>query len=106
MSTGVLVVGETPSLGRAIVDVLEAGGIPAQFVLDSNESKESYRAVVAACNAPYCSTVRKWLRGELPGSSLVVVGTRDPLALTSPGVRRIDLPLRPKSFVAVVRSLL
>ncbi len=106
MPPDVLVVGETPSLGRAIVDVLEAGGVGARFVLDVKESSEPYRAIVAACNASYCSTLRVWLRGELPGSTLVLVGTRDPLAMGVPGIRRIDLPLRARVLVGTIRTLL
>ena len=106
MPGGVLVVGETPSLGRAIVELLEADGLSVQFVLDVKQARGRYPAVVAACNNVYCSTFRTWLRGELPDSELVVVGTRDPLVRSSSGVHQVDLPLRPKNLLAVVNRLL
>ncbi len=106
MAPEVLVVGETPSLGRAIVDLLEAGGIRTAFVLDAREAKGSFAAVVAACNAAYCDTLRAWLRGELPPSPLVLVGSRDPVGRSLPEAHLVDLPLKPESFVSLVRSML
>jgi hypothetical protein len=107
----ILVVGETPSLGRSIVDLLESGSLPCQFVLDLEEVgplanlSERYPVVVAACNEAYCSTVRRWSRGEFPRVSFVVVGSRDPALRSVPGLRTIPLPLVPDRLLSVIRSL-
>ncbi len=108
----VLVVGESPSLGSSISDLLGAGDVPHRLVvqLDSESPletvRERYLVVVAASNGYYCSTGRRWLQGELPGIALVVVGSRDPLLGHSPGVHRVALPLDPGLLLETIRGLL
>ncbi len=107
----VLVVGETPSLGRSIADLLDAGGVSAEYVLDVeaiqplSELSRRFRVLVAASNSPYCTTGRRWLRGEMPGVDLVVVGSRDPQVEDSTGLHRVGLPLIPEDFLRLLRTL-
>jgi hypothetical protein len=111
-SPEILVVGETPSLGQAIADLLEAAGFPTRLVpsvrgvAPGGFGEGSYRVVVAACNASDCFTALAWGRGDFPRTSLVVVGSRYPAAEPAPNVHVIRLPLQPAHLVAVVRSLL
>ncbi len=109
---GVLVVGETPSLGRAIADLLEAENVPTQYVHDVSADSSlpslhgRYPVVVVACNATFCATARRWLRGEFPDVELVVVGSRDPILSRANGVHQVPLPLVPSRLLGMVRSLL
>ncbi|MGD0257646.1 MAG: hypothetical protein ABSB90_07190 [Thermoplasmata archaeon] len=111
-SPGVLVVGETPSLGRSIADLLESGDVPARYVLDLTSEQPlngiagRFPVVVAACNSLYCSTARRWARGELPNVELVVVGSRDPLVVGGGNLHVVPLPLFPSKFLSLIRSLL
>ncbi|MCI4369732.1 MAG: hypothetical protein L3J81_00195 [Thermoplasmata archaeon] len=108
----VLVVGETPSLGQSIVDLLESGGVPNRFVSSVDSAaplariSDQYAVVVAACNESYCSTARRWARGEIPDVAMVAVGARDPALHQLTGVRVVTLPLSPETFLALVRSLI
>jgi len=108
----VLVVGETPSLGRSITDLLESGDVRAQYVLDlASEQPLStlasrFRIVVAACNGLYCTTARRWVRGELPNVELVVVGSRDPVVVGGANLHLVPLPLLPAQFLGLIRGLL
>jgi len=108
----VLVVGETPSLGRSIVDLLESGGVHAVLVDDVRSQQplsslaRRYPVVVAACNAPYCQTARQWIGGEIPDVALVVVGSRDPYLERSRRVHLVPLPLLPSGFLAMIHGLL
>ncbi len=108
----VLVVGETPSLGRSIVDLLESGSVRSCFVFDvSTESPLSslfrrFPVVIAACNEHFCATARRWARGELPYVEMVVVGARDPGLSHISGVRVVSLPLLPGPFLVLVNHLL
>lgn len=112
VAPGVLVVGETASLGRSIVDLLESGGVPHRLVsaIDAELSlarlSDRFPVVVAACNKHRCVTARRWVRGEFPGVALVVVGDRDVGLPELPGVRVVPLPLLPNRFLMLVRSLL
>ena len=107
----VLVVGETPSLGRSIVDLLESGSVPCRYVragdLEQSLSDLSgnVRLVIAACNEPVCTTARHWAR-KSPKGILVVVGSRDTGLSVLPGVRVVPLPLRPARLLSLIRSLL
>lgn len=106
----VVVVGETPSLGRALVDLLEADGLSVQY-RTSLESSGTPGAgaptvIVVASNTPYCATARRWLDGELGTSRLVVVGSRDPRVAPGSGIHRVPLPLRAAPFLQTVRGLL
>jgi len=113
MSRGeVLVVGETPSLGQSIVDLLESEKLRTEYVYDV-ESKgpisslgERFSVIVVACNEHFCVTARRWMHGELPNVSLVVVGARDPILATTKGVHQVPLPLQPCRFLEIVRGLL
>ena len=106
-SAEVVVVGETPSLGRSIVDLLHAEGVPCRLVHDLTPADLGARSVVVvACNESYCVTARRWSRGEMPGHRLVVVGARDPLLDSMRGLDVVPLPLRAGPLVALVRRLL
>ncbi|MCI4372279.1 MAG: hypothetical protein L3K02_01340 [Thermoplasmata archaeon] len=111
-SPGVLVVGETPSLGRSITDLLESGDVPVQYVIELahempfSDLASRFPVVVAACNGLYCTTARRWTRGELPNVELVVVGSRDPVVLSDGAVHRVPLPLLPAQFLRLIRELL
>lgn len=107
----VLVVGETPSLGRSIVDLLESGRVPSRYVRSVDPERPlsdlsgSVALVIAACNEHFCATARRWAE-ESPPLTLVVVGSRDPRLPGMPGVRVVPLPLRPGRFLSLIRSLL
>jgi len=110
---GVLVVGETPSLGQSIVDLLESVHLRTEYVLDVDERgpvvslADRYALVVVACNEHRCLTARRWKLGELPQDlPLLVVGSRDPVLATTRGVHQVPLPLEPDRFLTAVRSLL
>ncbi len=111
-SQGVLVVGETPSLGRSIADLLESENVPTRYIHDLEAAAplgalaKRYPVVVAACSGYFCATARRWMRGEMPGVKLVVVGSRDPILGTAPEVHRVELPLRATGFMGTVRELL
>ncbi|HTW56035.1 MAG TPA: hypothetical protein VMG36_06305 [Thermoplasmata archaeon] len=108
----VLVVGETPSLGRSIADLLESNGIATRFVLDIGGETplgslgKRFPVVIAACNRPFCGTARRWIRGEFPHTQLVVVGSRDPTLGQMAGVTVVPLPLLPRPFVSLASDLL
>jgi hypothetical protein len=108
---GVLVVGETPSLGRSITELLESENIPTRFVYDIGTEvpwpalAAQFPVVIVACNGPFCRTARRYARGELPHVSMVVVGSRDPAVHGIPGVRVIPLPLAPGPLLAAIREL-
>lgn len=107
----VLVVGETPSLGRAVADMLESAGLPARFVADltsplpRSDAGGPRPVVVVACNEAYCATARRYARGEFPDVTMVVVGSRDPMLTTIPGIHLVRLPLTPAPLLALVRGL-
>jgi hypothetical protein len=105
----VLVIGETPSLGRAIVDLLESDGVRCRYALDLDPSqREDLRdidVIIAAANTPYCATLRRQEQGLLNGHPLIVVGSRDPRVARNPKVHRIELPLEPAPFLRLVHSL-
>lgn len=107
-----LVIGETPSLGRSITDLLESGDIQAQYVLDVaseqplSDLARRYPVVVAASNGLFCTTARRWARGELPKVELVVVGSRDPVAIGGANLHAVPLPLLPATFLDLIRGLL
>jgi len=108
----IVVVGETPSLGRAIVDLLRAEGLPCRLVLElrgldvERGSGVVGPVVFVACNEAYCVTARRWSRGELPTARLVVVGARDPELASIRGLRVVPLPLRPQPLLALAREML
>lgn len=107
-----LVVGETPSLGRSIRDLLESGGLRAHYVDDVRAEQplgtlaQRFPVVVAACNAPYCSTARRWASGEFPHVELVVVGARDPQLLRERRLHLVELPLLPGRLLGLVQRLI
>ena len=109
---GVLVVAETPSLGRALGDLLEAEGVPAVVALDAAlegdpvRLGERFAILLVASHGYYCQTARRWLQGEFPGLALVVVGSRDARLDGAPGVERIDLPLDAARLLRSVQAIL
>lgn len=108
----VLVVGETASLGRAVVDLLESANIPTRLALDARADpplstfSERFPVVIAACNEYFCATARRWIQGELSKTQLVVVGGRDPLLRSVHGVHLVPLPLLPGPFLMLITTLL
>jgi hypothetical protein len=110
-SRAVLVVGETPSLGRSVADLLEAANIPIHYVLDVDQGGPlisigaRFPLIVAASSGYFCSTARRWLRGEFPRSRLIVVGSRDPALADAKGVRTFPLPLEPEHLLGVVQTM-
>jgi len=108
---GVLVVGETPSLGRSIVDLLESEGVPARYTDElPREGTVASRGgrfpvVVAASNGHYCATARQWGANVGAGTALIVVGSRDPYVPLA-HIELVALPLVPSRFLLRIRSLL
>ena len=108
----VLVIGETPSLGRSVSDLLEVSGIPVELAYDIEskgpmaEIAARYSVIVAASSGYYCSTVRRWAREPTPRTALVVVGSRDPLASEDASLRLVPLPLAPGPRVGLIRTQL
>lgn len=109
--SAVLVVGETPSLGRSIYDLLDSEGVPANLEYDLTAESplstlyQRFPVVIAACNEHICATARRWTRGELPNVALVVVGARDGTLTKVDGIRVISLPLVPGPFLVMVNRL-
>jgi hypothetical protein len=107
----VLVVGETPSLGRSVTDILDAAELPARFVadLDGEAPLETLVArhpvLVVASNSYFCSSARRWVRGEMPHVALVVVGSRDPVVAANANIRAVALPIAPSPFLTMIRQL-
>lgn len=101
--------GETPSLGRAIVDFLDSEGVPSRYTarLDptGRDDLQGVTVIIAAANTPYCATLRAQLQGHLNGQELVVVGSRDSHLTEGPRVHVVGLPLDPTPFLSLVRSL-
>jgi hypothetical protein len=109
----VLVVAETASLAQAVVDLLEAGGIPTHSVPDlrlepgstASSLPPQYHVVVAACNEHYCRTGRQWMRHPMAGVELVVVGCRDPALVPSSRMHVVPLPLVATDFLSLMLRL-
>jgi hypothetical protein len=95
----IVVITETPSLGRAIADLLETRGLEHRVIEDTKGGVPAFaienreRLLVVACNSSYCETARRYVRGELSGVQMIVVGSRDPVLTGLPGVVVIPLPL-------------
>jgi hypothetical protein len=113
LETGVVVVGETPSLAASLVELLEADGVSVVSVRELREAEALVRSgsleprplVISASNRHYCLTARRWRMGSLKESELVVVGTRDPLLRSSGRLHVVPLPLIPEEFLGLVRNL-
>ena len=107
----VLVVGEIPSLGESIADLLEAERVPHRTVprIDTasplSTLRERFSVVVVAGGGYFCEAGRRWLRGEFPDVRLLVVGSRDPYLVPTHGLYRVHLPLEPKALVDLIRRL-
>lgn len=105
----VLVVAETLSLGRWVVDLLDSDGLPARLCSPPASSKDyppdRFPVIVAACNELRCETARQWERGGWPDVDLVVVGGRDPGVGSHGRMQVIRLPLVPRHLLALVRKL-
>ena len=108
----VLLVAEAPGLARAIGDLLGSDHLGCRYVRGlselSAETRRTPRApalIIVASNAPDSPTARAWIRGELPATELIVVGTRDPTIGSAPGIHLLRLPLPPKLFLRYVRAL-
>ncbi len=110
----IVVVGETPSLAGSLTDLLESDGFAVTTVHDPiRELTHSLRdpaakvgLVVSASNCYRCETARRWMRGEVAGVDLIVVGCRDPELRPGPRVHVVGLPLAPEEFLLLVRRLL
>lgn len=107
-ASDLVVVAETPSLGRSVLDLLESGGHSGRLVLDlpselpADWVRTNDPVVVVACNSPFCRTARRWARGEFAHVRLVVVGSRDPVLETLPQVEVVRLPLDPSMLLMAV----
>lgn len=110
----VVVVAETPSLARSISDLLESDGEHVATVVDPGRELTRHlkdhdrpvRLVISASNGFSCATAGRWVRGDVRGVDLVVVGSRDPALRSGPGVHVVPLPLAPDRFLSLVRGLL
>ncbi|MHB8352030.1 MAG: hypothetical protein ACYDFT_04980 [Thermoplasmata archaeon] len=108
----VLVVGETPSLGRSLRDLLESGLLRTRYTedpaeaLDSRTGSGGSTVVVVACTGLESETARGWLGRGLPRSALLVVGVRDPARLAQRGVRGVSLPIDPAELLDLVGGML
>ncbi len=106
----VLVVAESLSLGRALVDLLDVAGLPARIcqdpMLEGPLASFSLRFPVVVVGSPgfYCETARRWLRGRLPPIPLIVVGSNDPQLPEDHRMYRFPLPLATEEFLRVVRA--
>ena len=107
---GLLVVGECPSLGRCVADLLGAYELETRFVVDIAATgpvttlAERFGRVIVASTGYWCTTLRRWLAGEMPGVRLIVVGSRDPLLHTAEGVVSFDLPIDAARLITEVRG--
>lgn len=110
---GVVVIGETPSLASALVELLETEGVGVIAVRDLREAEAMARKgplpprplLISASNRHSCPTARRWRMGSLHESDLVVVGTRDPMLRSSGRLHVVPLPLVPEEFLTLVRDL-
>lgn len=106
----VLIVGESPSLGQSLADLMESAGlrselVPAIDVLENGRSiGRTVPVVLVAGHGFHSETLRRWKGGDLNGSRIVVVGSRDPALAEARGVTRVDLPLDPGSLIDLVRG--
>jgi hypothetical protein len=108
-----VVIGETPSLASALVELLETEGVSVVAVRDLCEAEalagkgpgRGRPLLISASNGHYCPTARKWREGSLRDSELVVVGTRDPELRSSGHLHVVPLPLVPGEFLELVREL-
>ncbi len=109
---GVLVVAETPSLGRSIADLLEAGAVQTRLVYDVSAEhplstlSDRFGVVISACNGRVCATARRWAHGDFSGVAMVVVGSRDAELSAISGIEVVPLPLLPGPFLVTVNHLL
>lgn len=109
----VAVVAETPSLARAITDLLESDGERVVTTVDAGrglvrllkDADRPVRLVISASNGFSCVTARRWEREEIGGVPLVVVGSRDPDLRSGRRVHIVPLPLAPDGFLGLVRGL-
>jgi hypothetical protein len=108
----VVVVGETPSLGRSVTDLLDSAGVRTRFVEDLRreppERDEVGRLpiVIVASSGYSCATARQRSRGEVPNVTLVVVGSLDPALAGAANLCQVSLPLEPGRFLEMIRALL
>lgn len=110
-ASGVVVIGETPSLGEALVDLLRSDAIPVHYITaEPQRTREhlprSVRVMIVASNSPFSPAARGWLAGEYSPRELVVVGSRDPALASARQIHRVPLPLDPERFLGLVRKLL
>ena len=109
--TEVLIVGESPSLGRAVGDLLAAEGVGHRLVYELSPKDIAGgpsgrpRLVVVVSHGYYTIAGRRWLHGEMSGVPLLVVGSLDPILEGRAEVHRLGLPLDPVELVRVIFSL-
>ena len=107
------VIGETPSLASALVELLETEGVGVVSVGDLREVEAlagkgplaAHPLLISASNGHYCPTARRWREGCLRDSDLIVVGTRDPGLRSAGHLHVVSLPLVPDEFLTLVREL-
>jgi hypothetical protein len=106
----VVIIAETPSLAASIRDLLDAERIPTRLFVDPAAAaraceRRGARAVVVACNAADCATIRLRRAGRFPRTRLIVVGARDPELRREPNVWLLPLPLDREALVSLLRNL-
>lgn len=105
-------VGETPSLGRAIHDLLETEGIPSRLLIGPatpallQDEGHERPVVIVASNDEICVTGRRWVRADPMDVDLLIVGARDPRLLEHPDLPKVRLPIDPAEFLALIRAML
>ena len=100
---------ETPSLGRAVVDLFDAAGMSSYLCRDVRTAPAEVLAraalVVVAANNDRCATLDARIRGEVPLADLIVIGSRDPRLPTAARTYPVELPLVPGPLLDLVRAL-
>jgi hypothetical protein len=109
-SPKILVVGETPSLGRAVADLLEADGIATWYVTElgdiRSEQLREISLVIAAANTADCATRRAQQLGQFGDRKIIIVGSHDPHSVRGPQVYAVGLPLKTDHLLRLVHVLM
>ncbi len=105
----VVLVSETPSLGAALLGLLEAEGYSARSVRSVREARALLRRpgtedamLVVASNGWSSDTMTEWSSGKLGERPLVLVGSRDTHLRSHRSLYVVHLPTRPSELLSVV----
>ena len=110
----VVVVGETPSLGAAVNELLLSDRYDSRLVSSLESAERLLRGhrpsdptvIVTAANGAFCATFLLWPKSSLRDLELVVVGDRYRTVVPSPHVHVLRLPIDPEELLGLVRRLL